>query len=169
MRPFEEIFLGVGADILQFVSSVLTVHPDSAIRNMKNRLKATAKEIRTAGTPTQIKKLKMELERLNSINVNDIDMKAYGEPMIIHFGTEDKQGYTLVQLIETSNIAAHFVEETSTAYFDVFSCKPFDPLVVIRLVKEYFGATIVNHMFLNRDAKIETQEIEFKEFWNKYY
>lgn len=101
--------------------------------------------------------------------VNDIDMKAYGEPMIIHFGTEDKQGYTLVQLIETSNIAAHFVEETSTAYFDVFSCKPFDPLVVIRLVKEYFGATIVNHMFLNRDAKIETQEIEFKEFWNKYY
>ena len=32
--------------------------------------------------------------------VKRINMKAYGEPQVIHFGEDDKQGYTLVQLIE---------------------------------------------------------------------
>jgi hypothetical protein len=67
MQPFEEIFLGVGADILSFVSSVLTVHPDSAIRNMKDRLKDVAEKVRTAGNPAQIQKFKSELERLNKL------------------------------------------------------------------------------------------------------
>ena len=67
MQPFEEIFLGVGADILSFVSSVLTVHPDAAIRNMKDRLKDVAEKVRTAGSPTQIQKFKSELERLNKL------------------------------------------------------------------------------------------------------
>ena len=44
--------------------------------------------------------------------VQRIDMKAYGEPQVIHFGEDDKQGYTLVQLIETSNICAHFCDRS---------------------------------------------------------
>jgi hypothetical protein len=67
IRPFEEIFLGVGADVLSFVSSVLTVHPDKAVRNMKERLKDTAEKVRAAGNPAQIQKLKTELERLNNL------------------------------------------------------------------------------------------------------
>ncbi|CAB4142860.1 hypothetical protein UFOVP449_85 [uncultured Caudovirales phage] len=67
IKPFEEIFLGVGADILEFVSSVLTVTPDKAIRAMKDRLKSTADQVRTAGSPAQIQKLKAELERLNNL------------------------------------------------------------------------------------------------------
>ena len=70
--------------------------------------------------------------------VNRIDMVAYGEPQIVMFGTGNKKGYTLVQLIETSNICAHFVEETNDMYLDVFSCKPFNPLVVTGTVAEYF-------------------------------
>lgn len=84
--------------------------------------------------------------------VKDIDMVAYGEPMIIHFGTGNKAGYTLVQLIETSNIAAHFVEETNDVYLDVFSCKTFDPAAVVKLVKEHFNATVTNQIFMQRDA-----------------
>ena len=67
IKPFEEIFLGVGADVLEFVGSVLTVHPDKAIRNMKQRLVATAEQVRTAGSATQIQKLKTELGRLNQL------------------------------------------------------------------------------------------------------
>ena len=67
VKPFEEIFLGVGADVLSFVSSVLTVHPDKAIRNMKDRLKDTAVKVKTAGSIAQIQKLKMELERLSKL------------------------------------------------------------------------------------------------------
>lgn len=73
--------------------------------------------------------------------VKDIDMVAYGEPQIVNFGHSGKEGYTLVQLIETSNICAHFVEEDNTAYFDIFSCKTYNNAVVIDLVKKYFGTT----------------------------
>jgi hypothetical protein len=67
ITKFEEIFLGVGADILEFVSSVLTVYPDNAVRAMKDRLKSTADQVRKVGNPSQIQKLKMELERLNKL------------------------------------------------------------------------------------------------------
>ena len=67
IRPFEEIFLGVGADVLEFVGSVLTVYPDKAIRSMKDRLKSVAAQVRNGGDPTKISKLKSELTRLNSL------------------------------------------------------------------------------------------------------
>lgn len=70
--------------------------------------------------------------------VKEIDMVAYGEPQIIHFGEGDKEGFTLVQLIETSNICAHFCNDTGDFYVDVFSCKHFVPSVVEEVVKIYF-------------------------------
>jgi hypothetical protein len=84
MQQFEEIFLGVGADILSFVSSVLTVHPDTAIRNMKDRLKDTADKVRTAGSPSQIQKLKTELERLNKLG--GIDKIVASEGLVFFYG-----------------------------------------------------------------------------------
>jgi S-adenosylmethionine/arginine decarboxylase-like enzyme len=84
--------------------------------------------------------------------VKDIDMVAYGEPQIVKFGHGDKQGYTLVQLIETSNICAHFVDENDTAYIDVFSCKPYDDQVVEDLVVEFFGAAKIRKNFVTRQA-----------------
>jgi hypothetical protein len=67
VRQFEEIFLGVGADVLSFMGSVLTVNPDMAIRNMKDRLKDTAAKVRGSGDISKIQKLKSELARLQSI------------------------------------------------------------------------------------------------------
>lgn len=84
--------------------------------------------------------------------VKAIDMVAYGEPQIINFGSEDKAGYTLVQLIETSNIGAHFVNEYNHIYLDVFSCKNFDQKVVKQLVKKYFGAKKMRKTFMYRQA-----------------
>ena len=66
--------------------------------------------------------------------VVDIDMAAYGEPQIVKFGSDDKAGYNLVQLIETSNICAQFVNENDTMYLVVFSCKPYDAQIVEYLV-----------------------------------
>jgi hypothetical protein len=71
VRQFEEIFLGVGADVLSFMGSVLTVNPDAAVRNMKDRLKSTAEKVRGSGDPSKIAKLKMELARLASIGGKD--------------------------------------------------------------------------------------------------
>ena len=84
--------------------------------------------------------------------VKNIDMVAFGDPIVVHFGSGNKAGYTLVQLIETSNICCHFVEETNDMYLDVFSCKPFQPTVVENLVNLYFSPEKINKIFLNRQA-----------------
>jgi hypothetical protein len=67
IRPFEEIFLGVGADVLSFMDSVLTANPNAAVASMKQRLKDTADKVRGSGDITKIAKLKQELARLQSI------------------------------------------------------------------------------------------------------
>lgn len=69
-----------------------------------------------------------------------LDMEAYGEPIMVRFGKDDKMGYTMIQLIQTSNITAHFAEDINAAYIDVFSCKPYDPNKVMEFCKGYFGA-----------------------------
>lgn len=84
--------------------------------------------------------------------VKDIDMVPYGEPQIVHFGSDDKSGYTLNQLIETSNITAHFVDQNGNAYIDVFSCKNYSINTVISLVEKYFKPTRVKSSFQVRDA-----------------
>ena len=88
--------------------------------------------------------------------VGDIDMVAYGEPQIVNFGSGNKAGYTLVQLIETSNICAHFVPDDgmggNAMYLDVFSCKAYYDEVVIDLVRQYFGARYVRPNYLTRQA-----------------
>ena len=66
-RKFEDIFLGVGAEVLSFMSSALTVNPDKALRDMQKRLDQTIKDVKKSGDPKKIAKLKMELERLNAV------------------------------------------------------------------------------------------------------
>jgi len=71
VRPFEELFLSVGADVLSFMSSVLTVNPDIAIRNMAGRLDATADKVRGSGDVSKLQKLEKELQRLQNIGGKD--------------------------------------------------------------------------------------------------
>jgi len=95
---------------------------------------------------------KSTIETFSKRLVRDIDMVAYGPPQVVKFGTEDKMGYTLVQLIETSNITAHFCEETNDAYIDVFSCKPFQAQTVNKLVQEVFAPTKMRSRMVLRNA-----------------
>lgn len=81
-------------------------------------------------------------------------MVPYGEPQVVMFGTGNKKGYTLVQLIETSNICAHFVEETNDMYLDVFSCKPFKATDVETIVKEVFQPEKYHSFTVYRDARL---------------
>ena len=71
IRKFEDIFLGVGSEVLSFMSSVLTVNPDKAIRDMKKRLDKTIKDVQNSGDSKKINKLKMELERLAAVGGKD--------------------------------------------------------------------------------------------------
>ena len=89
--------------------------------------------------------------------VQRIDMVPYGKPQVVMFGTGNKKGYTLVQLIETSNICAHFVEESDDMYLDVFSCKPFDEKVVKKVVDDFFSPATMDTKLILRDASTRMQ------------
>lgn len=71
-----------------------------------------------------------------------IEMKRFGETQVVHFGEDERvAGYSMVQLIETSLISAHFANQTNATYLDVFSCKPYNPDVVRQFSCDYFGGT----------------------------
>jgi hypothetical protein len=91
--------------------------------------------------------------------VRNIDMVPFGEPQVQHFGSGNKAGYTLVQLIETSNITAHFCEETDDIYLDVFSCKPFKISTVRSTVDTFFSPTFVSEKYTLRQAPIENEKV----------
>jgi len=86
--------------------------------------------------------------------VERIEMKAYGDPILEHFAAHnpDAGGYTLLQLIETSNISAHFVDKNGDIYLDVFSCKDFEESVVLKVVEEFWQPQKVEHHLIIRQA-----------------
>jgi hypothetical protein len=67
IMKFEQIFLGVGADVLEFMESVLTANPSDATKQLRKELGNAIKQIKASGNPQQIDKLKIELSRLNSL------------------------------------------------------------------------------------------------------
>lgn len=85
--------------------------------------------------------------------VKRIDMKAYGFPQVVHFGSGNKSGYTLVQLIETSNITGHFCDDSGDCYIDVFSCKDFSDSEVLKVADEFFKPEGKQSYVFERQAK----------------
>jgi S-adenosylmethionine/arginine decarboxylase-like enzyme len=69
-----------------------------------------------------------------------IEMRRFGETQVVHFGADKRvAGYSMVQLIETSLISAHFANQTNAVYLDVFSCKPYNPQIVREFSEAFFG------------------------------
>lgn len=84
--------------------------------------------------------------------VKKIDMVAVGEPIIEYLCEGDpKEGYSLMQLISTSSIVGHFIN-SGEAYFDVFSCKPFEIKDAESVVREFFEPEKVRINYITRHA-----------------
>ena len=96
---------------------------------------------------------KSTIESFAKALVKKIRMKAFGPPKVVRFGQCELLGNTLVQLIETSNITAHFVESSNDVYLDVFSCKPFNKQHALDVFKEFFKPVTIEMTFLERQAK----------------
>lgn len=88
--------------------------------------------------------------------VKQIDMVAFGEPQVVHFADhcQDKAGWTLIQLMETSNITAHFLDNNGDAYINVFSCKTFDPNVVSKVIQDWFNPVSISTFMIERNARV---------------
>ena len=91
--------------------------------------------------------------------VDAIEMKAYGEPIVVHFAEHSYEaaGYSLVQLIETSAITGHFSDNNRDAYLDIFSCKSFDKNIVIKVVKKHFAPQRIRTAFVERGINLPLQ------------
>jgi S-adenosylmethionine/arginine decarboxylase-like enzyme len=104
------------------------------------------------GMDTAIDLFDCDPERLRDRNVihsftidlcETIHMRRYGEPRIVHFGDEPRvSGYTLAQLIETSAITGHFIEQANAACLNIFSCSAYPPFQTAALCQEWFGARL---------------------------
>lgn len=81
-----------------------------------------------------------------------IHMKRYGEPLIPHFGHDNPitSGYSLVQLIETSSVTAHFSEFKKAIYLNIFSCAEYDPKATEEFCVKFFEAKKVESTVLQR-------------------
>ena len=79
-----------------------------------------------------------------------IDMKRFGECQVYKFGTGNKAGYSMLQLIETSNITGHFCDDNNSAYIDIFSCKPYDAEKLAVFTKRFFESDSMVYNTLER-------------------
>jgi S-adenosylmethionine decarboxylase len=84
--------------------------------------------------------------------VHEIDMVAYGPTQIEHFGhaLPETSGFTVAQMIETSLISGHMVDADCTAWWDVFSCKPFDVDKALALTEVFFVPEVLEWKVLYR-------------------
>ena len=86
------------------------------------------------------------------LNLCDLlKVKAWGEMTLVHFGEGEKiAGYSVVQLIETSCLTGHFVDSTSSAYIDIFSCNTYDHNLAIEYTKKFFETENCTFTVLDR-------------------
>lgn len=84
-----------------------------------------------------------------------IGMKRFGDTIVIDFGLDPRvAGYSMFQLIETSNISGHFANESNAAYIDIFSCKEFDPVSAREFTKVFFCGEVAAFHFTPRGRYI---------------
>ena len=70
-----------------------------------------------------------------------IGVKRAGDCIVVNFGENKKvEGFSMVQLIDTSLVSSHFANKTNSAYLDIFSCKYYNPEEVANFCKEFFQA-----------------------------
>ena len=78
MKPFEELFFEVGAEIMKNMDGWLAVNPAKSVQNMRKKLKSAISDIRSGGDLKKLNKLKVQLDRLNAIGGFDAIVPTEG-------------------------------------------------------------------------------------------
>jgi hypothetical protein len=78
MKPFEELFFEVGAEIMKNMDGWLAVNPAKSVQNMRKKLKSAISDVRSGGDLKKLNKLKVQLDRLNAIGGFDAIVPTEG-------------------------------------------------------------------------------------------
>jgi len=84
-----------------------------------------------------------------------IEMVKIGDLHIFWCDTNDpnKIGYSIYQLLQDSNISAHFCcADRNSAYVDIFSCKPYDSELAVNIFLKYFSPGKLHYNTITRRA-----------------
>lgn len=92
------------------------------------------------GCDTRVIRDSRELVTIVQLCAEKIGMAMHGQPLVQHFGQSEVAGWTVVQLITTSNINVHAVDGDNSAFVNVFSCRPFDTDLAAAFLVDCFGA-----------------------------
>lgn len=79
-------------------------------------------------------------------------MKSHGPPLLEHFGEGELAGWTLVQLITTSNLTLHFLDHSGDLYLDLFTCGDLDPVAVEMWLEVELQPVCMRTSFHHRQA-----------------
>lgn len=130
--PLREVYRSDALDAVRADDAIVTEYKDSGAWGLLTSIDLHGCDpalIRDAGA---IKRFVEEL-------CVRIDMKRFGECQVVNFGEDEKvAGFSMVQLIETSCISAHFANQTNTTYLDIFSCKCYSPRAAADFAKTFF-------------------------------
>jgi S-adenosylmethionine/arginine decarboxylase-like enzyme len=68
-----------------------------------------------------------------------LNVTRFGPTQLVRFGSDPAvYGYSMVQLIETSLVSAHFAETSNAVYLDTFSCAYYDAAAAVEFAKQFF-------------------------------
>ena len=78
MKPFEELFFEVGAEIMTNVSGWLAANPDATVQRVKKQLDTAIKSVKSKKDLKKLNTLKLQLDKLNSIGGLDSIVPSEG-------------------------------------------------------------------------------------------
>ncbi len=67
MKPFEELFFGVGAEILKNVKGFMAANPTKAVQGIRKKLDKAISNVRSGGDLKKLNTLRLQLDKLNAI------------------------------------------------------------------------------------------------------
>ena len=85
--------------------------------------------------------------------VNEVDMKVVAGPTSVYVSEPGNEGVTGTITLATSHAAIHVWDAETPAMFqfDIYSCKDYDPNVVLNHIDEWFDLKEVYWSFIDRN------------------
>ena len=78
MKPFEELFFGVGAEILKNVKGFMAANPNKSVQSIRKKLKTSIENVKASGDKKKLNTLKLQLDKLNKIGGMDAIVPSEG-------------------------------------------------------------------------------------------
>ena len=78
MKPFEELFFGVGAEILKNVKGFMAANPKKSVQSIRKKLNTSIENVKASGDKKKLNTLKLQLDKLNKIGGLDAIVPSEG-------------------------------------------------------------------------------------------